>query len=145
MRINKINTKKQKSKKGFTLIELLIVIAIIGILASIILTNLTSIRTRAMDADFKSLATSLNSALMMCCNSGGDIQTGISGAVCNPAIAGQNYPGAEKIGSVDISTGTNSQCSGQNYQATITPGTKNHGNCTSITLNQTGIIAYNGC
>ncbi len=137
--------KMQKNNSGFTLIELLIVIAIIGILASIILIRLSTIRNRAMDADFKTMASSLNSAIMMCCNSGGNIQTNVSGAVCNPAVAGEVYPGSEKIGSVDVSSGTNSQCNNQNYQVTITPGTKNHGNCTNITLNQMGIINYTGC
>ncbi len=38
------------NKKGFTLIELLIVIAIIGILATVILSNTSKSQTKAHDA-----------------------------------------------------------------------------------------------
>lgn len=59
------------SKKGFTLIELLIVIAIIGILASIIVVNLTTARGKARDARRKSDMDSIRNALEMYNNKNG--------------------------------------------------------------------------
>ncbi len=125
-------------KKGFTLIELLIVVAIISILVSVILVSVISGKRKAKDASFKSTVSSLNKAMIMCCSKrNGLIQTDVNGSVCAPPDAGVNYPGSDSIGSIDVSAGSNHNCSNGSFRVTVTPGSKNKGNCNSavITIN----------
>lgn len=55
--------KKIKNKKGFTLIELMVVIAIIGLLSSIVLASLKGARDKAANQKFKSETMELIKAL----------------------------------------------------------------------------------
>lgn len=59
----KYKIQDSRFKKGFTLIELLIVIAIIGILATLLMSNFIGIRQRARDGKRKSDISQMQAAL----------------------------------------------------------------------------------
>lgn len=59
----------KQNQKGFTLIELLVVIAIIGILSAVVITAMSSARTKARTAAFQAEVSSLVKPFINICDS----------------------------------------------------------------------------
>lgn len=86
---------RSATTSGFTLVELLLVIAIIGILASVLFVAMGSQRKRARLTAFKSGVRGNLPAWITCTDSGGSVKSGSadgSVAICSGGSISDNYP-----------------------------------------------------
>lgn len=136
-------------RSGFTLIEILIVVAVIGILATIIIALLSGSTDKASANKAKTTLGSLKNALAICCSNPSTALVSWNGSGAAPALcsgATSTYPTPSELGASTVTYAPSSACntSSPALQATISGLNKTE--CNGVwTINYTGVVGPAGC